>query len=91
MAPQVQFKAESSRDIRLRVAAYRLLFGVEPVVRVSGTIRATDGETAWLTRGFGEKATSIGAIVQLDLGTEGTMRFRVAENANEARYSLSER
>jgi len=89
--PEVKFKAKTVAEVKKRVEAYRTLFEVEPVLRVSGTLKATDGETAWLNRNYGEPVVQLGAVVTLDLGAEGLMRFRVDENADAAQYLLSGR
>ncbi len=85
--PEVQFKAVGRSDIRRRVEAYRLLFSVEPRLRVSGTLRATDGDLVFI-KGRPELVTKVGVNFEIQLEGE-TVVFKFPGNAGAATFYLS--
>ncbi len=94
MLPTVQFKAVGRSDIRRHVEAYRLLFRVEPTLRVTGTLRAKDGDLAFLKNPA--RVLKVGVVFVVEI-SEDRVPFSFKDgpdgfsNAHEATFWLSER
>lgn len=89
MKPIVTFSVGSTADITRKVVAYRELFGVDPVLRVTGTVVATDGNVAWLTRGV--PVVRVGRTLVTVKDDDETFQIDVKANERNATYALSDR
>lgn len=70
------------------VAAYGCLFGVQPRIGVTGTVRDTRGESAFLHSRL-STVTAIGTRrVTVDIREEGNFQMDVTANATVAHYTL---
>jgi len=88
--PDVTFRAASIADLESKIAAYEVLFDVVPWVGVEGTVTASDGDPAWLSKPH--QIVAVGRkFVTVNLGVEGAFRMDVERNANVARYALRAR